>query len=61
MKRHHMLLGLLALGALLYFGWPHFRRLWAWGGSVFNKQRSFVVDGTAHSGADATVLTSACE
>lgn len=59
MKKHHWIIGFLALAALLYFGWPHVRIGYAWARSVFNRQRSFVVDGTAHSGADATVLTSA--
>lgn len=61
MKREHMIVGLLALAALLYFGWPHVRNGYAWAKSVFNPQRSFVVDGTAHSGNDSGgVLTQAC-
>jgi hypothetical protein len=60
MKKEHWIIGLLALGALIYFGWPHVNAGVAWAKSVFNRQRSFVVDGTAHSGADATVLTNTC-
>lgn len=60
MKREHYLIGIVALIALLYLGWPRVRQAYAWSKSVFNPQRSFVVDGTAHSGADATVLTNTC-
>jgi hypothetical protein len=58
-KRENMLLWIVAGAVFLYFGWPHVRTGWAYAKSVFNKQRSFVVTGTADSGADATVLTGA--
>lgn len=60
-KREHWILGIVALVVLLYFGWPYIRSGYAWAMSIFNAQRSYVVNGTADSGADATVLTSACQ
>jgi len=59
-KREHTLMWLVLAAVALYFFWDYVRDGFAWAGSVFNPQRSFVVDGTAHSGADATVLTNTC-
>jgi hypothetical protein len=61
MKKEHLLIGLIALAVLAYLGWPHVRAGYAWARSIFNPQRSFTVDGTAHSGNDSGgVLTQAC-
>lgn len=57
-KRESWMVGLVAVAVLLYFTWPYVRSGWAYARSVFNAQRSYVVNGTADSGADATVLTS---
>lgn len=57
----YCVIAVVATVAAIYFAWPKLRKGFAWSKSAFNKQRSFVVDGTAHSGNDSGgVLTSAC-
>lgn len=59
-KEYIWILAVVAVLGVLYFAWPSVRGGFAWGKSLFNKQRSFVVDGTAHSGNDSGgVLTQA--
>lgn len=53
MKREHIIIAVIVGAVALYFFWPHVRSGYAWAKSVFNPQRSFVVDGTAHSGNDS--------
>lgn len=53
MKKETWIILLMAVAALLYFTYPHFRGGWAQLRSVFNRQRSFAVDGTANSGNDS--------
>lgn len=60
MKRDHWIYIIGAI-AILYFAWPHVRGGYARAKALLMpNSASPVVDGTAHSGADATVLTASC-